>query len=324
MDGIKVSVFCLVYNHEKYLRKCLDGFIMQKTNFEFEVLINDDASTDESAGIIREYEKKYPDIIKPIYQMENQYSKGVRIIGEILLPLAKGDYIAFCEGDDYWTDENKLQRQYDILEKNLSYSICTHYVEKILENGQTTNAFIPKIDNVRGCYTLDEYFSYVLENEQLYFQLSSYFIRANYMYDFEKDGSFPELKNIGDIRIFLYSLCHADMYVIPNTMSKYRLNSVSSWTRAMNDVDKRIDTICNIISFYESFNEYTNKKYQNAIDRILLRENYKLVLTKKDYRMLMKPKYFAMVMSEKGIRKIKLIGLIFFSFFKSKKKGCTC
>ena len=71
-NNIMVSVCCLVYNHEKYLRKCLDGFVMQRTNFKFEVLIHDDASTDHSADIIREYEKKYSDIIKPIYQKENQ------------------------------------------------------------------------------------------------------------------------------------------------------------------------------------------------------------------------------------------------------------
>ena len=79
MENIKVSVFCLVYNHENYLRQCLDGFVNQRCNFKYEVLIHDDASTDNSANIIREYEKKYPDIIKPIYQTENQYSKGVKI-----------------------------------------------------------------------------------------------------------------------------------------------------------------------------------------------------------------------------------------------------
>ena len=114
---IKVSVCCTVYNHEKYLRKCLDGFVMQKTNFAFEVLINDDKSTDSSADIIREYYEKYPDIIVPVFQTENQYSKGVDIIDDILIPMAKGKYIALCEGDDYWCDENKLLLQYDYMEQ---------------------------------------------------------------------------------------------------------------------------------------------------------------------------------------------------------------
>ena len=89
-EEIMVSVFCTAYNHGKYIRDCLEGFVKQKTNFKFEVLINDDASTDNTASIIREYEKKYPDIIKPIYQKENQYSKGISIYRQILVPEASG------------------------------------------------------------------------------------------------------------------------------------------------------------------------------------------------------------------------------------------
>jgi glycosyltransferase involved in cell wall biosynthesis len=100
--------------------------MMQKTNFPFEVLIHDDASTDGTADIIREYESTYPDIIKPIYQKENQYSKGVRISWVFNFPRAKGKYIALCEGDDYWIDPLKLQKQVDFLENNPEYSMCFH------------------------------------------------------------------------------------------------------------------------------------------------------------------------------------------------------
>ena len=127
-----VSICCLCYNHEPYIRECLEGFMMQKTNFAFEVLIHDDASTDKSAEIIREYEAKYPDIIKPIYQTENQYSKGVGVTRVYQFPRAKGKYIAMCEGDDYWTDPYKLQKQVGFLEANEDYSICSHRY-KILE-----------------------------------------------------------------------------------------------------------------------------------------------------------------------------------------------
>lgn len=117
-QNIMVSICCITYNHEKFIRQALDGFIMQKASFPIEVLIHDDASTDDTANIIREYEKKYPEIIKPIYQTENQYSKGVGISVTYNFPRAKGKYIAMCEGDDYWTDPLKLQRQVDFLEKN--------------------------------------------------------------------------------------------------------------------------------------------------------------------------------------------------------------
>ena len=122
-----VSVLCTAYNHEQYIRSALESFVSQQTDFAFEVLVNDDASTDGTAAIIREYEEKYPEIIRPFYQAENQFSKGIGTIYEnIFYPNARGKYFAFCEGDDYWTDESKLQRQVDFLESHPDYSACVH------------------------------------------------------------------------------------------------------------------------------------------------------------------------------------------------------
>ena len=121
-----VSIRCLVYNHEPYLRQCLDGFVMQKTNFPFEAIVHDDASTDGSAAIIREYAEKYPAIIKPIFETENQYRKGIinKIMDAAMHPESK--YLAICEGDDYWTDPNKLQLQVDFLESHPDYFMTCH------------------------------------------------------------------------------------------------------------------------------------------------------------------------------------------------------
>lgn len=119
MSQLLVSVQCLVFNHVFYLRECLNGFIMQKCDFKFEVIVHDDASTDNSAEIIQEYAEKYPDIIKPIYETENQYTQiGFGGIAKILYNQCKGKYIASCEGDDYWTDPYKLQKQVDYMEKH--------------------------------------------------------------------------------------------------------------------------------------------------------------------------------------------------------------
>ena len=125
-----VSIICLAYNHEAYIRDALEGFVSQKTTFPYEVLVHDDASTDGTAGIIREYAERYPDIIRPVYQTENQYSKGVCIARDILFPMIRGRYVALCEGDDYWTDTLKLQKQVDALEAHPELDICTHRVLK--------------------------------------------------------------------------------------------------------------------------------------------------------------------------------------------------
>ena len=138
---IVVSINTLTYNHEKYIAQCIEGVLSQKTNFAFELLIHDDASTDKTADIIREYEKKYPLIVKPIYQTENQWSKGIKNSVTYQYPRAKGKYIALCEGDDYWIDENKLQMQVDFLENNPEYGMC---YTKAKQYNQSMQKFIKK------------------------------------------------------------------------------------------------------------------------------------------------------------------------------------
>lgn len=120
-----VSICCITYNHENYIRDAIEGFLMQETDFPFEIIIHDDASTDATADIIREYERKYPDIIKPIYQTENQYSKGEKVT-LFTLKAARGKYIALCEGDDYWIDPLKLQKQINEMEKRPECYISFH------------------------------------------------------------------------------------------------------------------------------------------------------------------------------------------------------
>ena len=125
-NNVLVSSCCLTYNHADYLRDTLEGFLMQKVDFPVEILINDDASTDRTAEIVREYEAKYPELIHAFYQPVNLYSQGKDLCLEVLYPQARGKYIALCEGDDYWTEPTKLQRQVDFLETHPEYSACVH------------------------------------------------------------------------------------------------------------------------------------------------------------------------------------------------------
>lgn len=126
-----VSICCTAYNHECYIEDALKGFLIQESNFPYEILIHDDASTDHTADIIRAYVIKYPRLIKPIYQKENQYSKNLRIMPTFLFPHARGEFIAMCEGDDYWIDKTKLEKQYTFLESNVDYSMCIHNAYKV-------------------------------------------------------------------------------------------------------------------------------------------------------------------------------------------------
>ena len=135
-----VAIHCFVYNHEPYLRDCFEGFVMQQTNFPFVAIVHDDASTDGSAAIILEYEEKYPHIFKPIYETENQYSKRDGSLDRIMneaIEATSAKYVAMCEGDDYWTDPLKLQKQVDFMEANPEYVLCCHRYKIYNQNDGT-------------------------------------------------------------------------------------------------------------------------------------------------------------------------------------------
>lgn len=135
MTNYTVAVWCITYNQKDFIKDALNGFVMQKTNFPFVVIVHDDKSTDGTSDIILEYAKKYPNIIIPVIESENQWSKGglKHIVNIMNSHYRIGKYIAFCEGDDYWTSPDKLQTQIDFLESHPEYSMCFHSAKKKYE-----------------------------------------------------------------------------------------------------------------------------------------------------------------------------------------------
>ena len=227
MDKPLVSICSIAYNQESYIRDCLDGFMMQRTNFPFEVLIHDDASTDRTAEIIREYEKKYPDIIKPICQTENQHSKGVRIGAVFNYPRAQGKYIALCEGDDYWTDPLKLQKQVDFLEAHPEYSLCGHNSYRLYCQSGKKVPFSKAGDR-------DFSFSEILNSTN--FATGTMVFRRDYLPGFDK---FLDGCPIGDLPLKLYMANQGKVHYMHDIMSVYRVNSVGSWSKRMCDRSTR-------------------------------------------------------------------------------------
>lgn len=140
-----VSVCCITYNQAPYIAKALEGFQMQRTTFPYEVIVHDDASTDGTREILARYASKHPDLIFPIFQNENQYSRNVPISAEFVFKKARGKYIALCEGDDYWTDEEKLQWQVDFLEANPTIAMCTHEVIRNIDTGNDVRSLRRKL-----------------------------------------------------------------------------------------------------------------------------------------------------------------------------------
>jgi len=132
METVKLSICSITFNHGAYIRKCLDGFLEQVCDFRVEIIIHDDASTDGTADVLLEYAERYPSIIRPIFQQNNQFSKGVNPYYSYVFPSAKGEYIAICDGDDYWDDPQKLATQVAYLEKNPDVAITYGPVKAIV------------------------------------------------------------------------------------------------------------------------------------------------------------------------------------------------
>ena len=262
-NDVVVSIVCNAYNHEKYIADAIEGFVMQKANFGFEILIHDDASTDHTADIIREYEKRYPELIKPIYQTENQYSKKEGSVLRIQYGRAKGEYIALCEGDDYWTDSLKLQKQVDALKAHPECDMCAHGAVTI--DAETQREIYR--DGAKGC-------DRILNPEDViaggggYLTTNSLMFRKSLL---DTKWKFREIIKLDYTLQILGSLRGGIVY-LEDTMSVYRLGVQGSWTQRMaQDVKKRIQHRSRIFQMFETLNAETGYKYDATIQREIMR-----------------------------------------------------
>ena len=216
-----VSIMCITFNHKDFIKKTLDGFLIQETSFPVEIIVHDDASTDGTAEIIKKYEDKYPHLIKPIYQTVNQYSRNVDFVKEFISPRIKGKYIAYCEGDDYWTDPLKLQKQVSFLEQNLDYGLVYTDIDRIDENGNIIDKNYLKNDRYRSCESFEDYLVHAP-------------FRAPCTWLFRKILIKTSNKNyvVGDFPTFLDIIAKSKIHRLDDTTANYRVltNSASHFT----------------------------------------------------------------------------------------------
>ena len=281
-----VSISCITYNHALYIKECIDGFLMQKTNFNFEVLIHDDHSIDGTEEIIKEYAKQHPDIIKPLFEKENQYSLG-KPIGSVVwnLPRAKGKYIAMCEGDDYWIDPYKLQKQVDIMENNPNCSL-------VISNGISLNEITKKqyIINPMGDIKKSGFISpnLVLLERRL-IPTASMFYRK----DQSKMPDFFRNCPVGDRPLRLWLLSKGDIYYFANPMIMYREQSNGAFgQRVCSSFKYAKDIYDGMIAFYNNYNEFTKYKYNKEIQYLKSQDEYSFYVRTKQIKESMNTTYF--------------------------------
>lgn len=256
---IVVSICCTSFNHEKYIEQALDGFLMQKTSFAFEIVIHDDASTDSSPAIIKKYQKRFPNIIRPLLQTKNQYSKGIKAINpNFNYERTKGKFIALCEGDDYWTDPLKLQKQVDFLNKNEDFIFTFHNTMDLSPNGDLNKKYN---SDMKCTFTISDFSEYLYSRT-----LSIVFKKPK---DFMP--IFLKSVKIGDWPLTIYLLQYGKAKYFPDTMGVYRKHDQGLW----NSSNSKFKTI----SKFETFvilRSYLKKEYKSLF-------NYKILKLSKHY-----------------------------------------
>lgn len=278
VENPQVSICCITYNHEAYIRDCLEGFLMQKTNFAYEILIHDDASTDKTADIIREYEAKYPDIIKPIYQTENQYSKGKKAWMNFLFPKAQGKYIAICEGDDFWVSPDKLQIQFDFMEANPDYSMCgckKYFWNEFNKTYCPAKEYSTENDDLN---TADMQIRFIVGTP---FHTSSFFIRRSSLFDvFDQLYSDSQGANASDTLMCFYLSQVGKLKLLSERMTTYRIHANSAM--AYCDKQKRLRT--KLIAFSEHIKFAIKHGREDVIPILITCNESNFIISKKSIK----------------------------------------
>lgn len=267
----------MTYNHEEYIRECIEGILMQKTTFPVQVLIHDDASTDSTTDIVREYGKKYPRLIKAYCQKENTYQirkkygsyRGTR--GEFS-SWRVGKYEATCEGDDYWTDSLKLQKQITYMEKNQQYSMSFHPSKEWNENKQCFDGYISKISDKKRVVSTKE----IILSHGGMCPMASMVIKRS---EIKKLPKFKKYAGTHFTSQILHSYDRGALYY-PDTMAVYRRGSKSSVTKKKNSKSKYLSWNKGKIKLMEYVNNYTNYEYHEEISEYIRKIKIKCIVSK--------------------------------------------
>lgn len=253
-----VSVWCTTFNHRDYIEQCIQSLTNQIVNFEYEIVIFDDASTDGTSDIVREYSQKYPNLIHALIAKNNTYCNPKRksIRDYLLSDVFKGKYIAVCEGDDYWSDCNKLNTQINFLLSNPDYSLTFHNAIKRHELQNT--------ETVMKCESFDK----ELKTEDIIMQYDGMWPTASMVgkKDIFRDSTFLFTNEVGDWPVQLYASHIGKVFYFSKVMSIYRFFSKNSWSSSIyTNNAKRVLNVFNMIELMNRFNKFTSYQHMEFI-----------------------------------------------------------
>lgn len=253
-----VTIRCLAFNQRNYIRKALDSFLMQITSFPFEILVHDDCSTDGTDEIIKEYERRYPSIIRAIYESENQYSRHDGSLLKAVDPSIRGVYLAICEGDDYWIDPKKLQTQIDYMEMHKDYSMVFCSAVYVNDNRYV---YSDKKTTYDRDYSTDD----IIRGGGEFCASPSLCIRKT---AYDNPYAFQKHAYVGDYPLQIAMSLKGKVHYHHKNMVAYREpegNNGSITSQSFANSNKLISQITNEISWLSELDELTGGKYHNSI-----------------------------------------------------------
>lgn len=326
-DSIKVSVFVLCYNHEKYLDRFFGSVLDQKVNFGVEIVINDDCSTDGSRKIIEDYSERFPSIIVPIYQKENCYKNNRSKIFKDLYNRCKGQYLALCESDDSYSDNYKLLIQSTLMEENPDINFSSHYVNKIDSHSGKRIGSIPKKRICSGIY--EDRYVFDLFRSYQHPQTSSYFVRKDRYKVFLKEcEDLSKIVSFDDMSTMLLSTWGGKFLFINRYMTNYSYLVDGGWISKKQEetADKAIQYNENYILFCNYINVLTNKKFDLELTDLANKKKINVLFLKKDLKSIFSDKTMTKYLKKKSYKSYVVLSLKYkhpkiYKLFKRKRNA---
>lgn len=282
-----VSVVCDTYNQKAFIGQALDSFLTQRTTFPVEIIVHDDASTDGTADIVRDYERRFPDRFRNVYRTENMYDHDPKILEHHVFPLARGKYIAICEGDDYWTSPDKLQRQIDYMEANPSCTLCIHAAALIDADGNRIGSLhptdgdgtVPTETVIRGMGGFCPTASIVAPTHLA-----------------QNRAPFCDLTDVDDLPLQIFFASRGATYCIDEELCAYRVNAPGSWSvqQRAERVEKRVALQQKNIRMHEAFDNDTDYRYHEAVLDAIRKDNFEIHWLRRDVKSMRQKEFLAM------------------------------
>lgn len=297
-----VTVYCLTFNHAPYIGQTLQGFLDQEVDFPVHIIVHDDASTDGTQDVIKEYVSKNPELFTVILQSENQYSKRTDIYKTYIVSEIKTEYVCICEGDDYWSDPNKLKLQYEYMQAHPECSMCVHNTDRVNADGVCLQNPFSTLTEDRD-YDADQV---IASGGGVLFHTSSFMYRHKYR------QAMPDcyyISHVGDYPLAMHMSTCGHIHYIGRIMSMYRVDTPGSWTqRVVADPEKHIRHLNNVIEMLQRADDTTMRRYHAAFQEAINKNIYDRHITKNQIIPILRSNDFRRLFSsEPKARQVKLI-----------------